>query len=315
MDVAVIVQGAPASPGLREVLLATCSAALKHRVCVAGAEDDVPSETGGSEATDVAPAMAIITWPDGDLRHVRVVLAQSGAPVERWLSHETRFADEDPVRERWRAVGLTIAALMGGADADRAASPESPAVPASIEQPTRESSDVGLRPDQRGRGWVGLAAVVGPGLDDGSVRAGAQISAGQSLGKLPIFLTASGGYAFRPEDAQHVSVQWLTVGAGAGFAWELPRIDLGLRARAELVFEQVKAKVASTPLSGGERWTPGVRGGVEGAWPSRGRFAIIAGLELWGLTGGTGIRLDHRMIGSSGWLSFAGVVGGQCSFP
>lgn len=314
MDVAVIVQGAPASPSLREVLLSACSAALKHRICVAGTEDSVHPE---AETTNVAPVLAIVTWPDGDLRHVRVVLAQRDAPAERWLSHDTRFADEDPLRERWRAVGLTIAALIGGADPGATAS-QSPWEAATMEQPPRDSPDDGWRAEEHARGWVGLAAIVGPGLDDGSVRAGAQIAAARSLGQLPIFLTASGGYAFRPEDAQHVSVRWLTLGAGGGVAWLLPRLDLRVRVRAELVFEQVKATIASTAptaLRGGERWTPGVRGGVEGVWPSGSRFAITAGVEVWGLAGGTGIRLDHRVVGSSGWLSYAGVVGGQCSFP
>ena len=296
MAAPVIVHGLPAPPELRGALLSACSDALKHRPCIAG---DEPQRVAEAPA-----ATAIIALPDGTDRHVRISLERLDVTPYRRSERDTHFAGEDPVIERWRTAGLVIAALMGESEI----SPERP-----VAADDRVSAAT-VRSD-RSLGFVAVAAQVGPGLDDGTVRIGA-IARGALTFRSPVaFVALSLGHTVRPSEPG-MSIAWTTFGAGVGARAVVAGADLGLRVRVEVLLEYLQANSTSgAALSGGgSRLLPGLSGGVDVVWPASSPLAVTAGFSMWWLSGGTAIRLDEQKIGSSRWLSYAGLLGGQWSF-
>src|SRR5690349_15916980 len=142
----VLVQGLPPAPAWRSAVLSACSDALKHRSCVPADEQD-PRDAA-------RPATATIAWPEGTDRHVRVTLERFDLPKVRHIDRDTRFAEEDPVVERWRTIGLVIAALMG----------ESETPSSGAETESSGWAGFSRAPASRPVAWVGLSGLAGPGL-------------------------------------------------------------------------------------------------------------------------------------------------------
>jgi hypothetical protein len=294
----VVVQGLPPVPALRTAVLAACSDALKRRSCVA-ADDQDQGESAPS-------ATALIAWPEGTDRHVRVTLERFDTAQGRRIDRDTRFADEDPIAERWRTIGLVIAALMGETEA--------PSDGAKSENQAWSRLSAG--PASPATAWLGISALAGPGLDDGSVRLGAAVHGAIGLRPSPFFLLATASYAVRPVDDRGLDVGWTTFAVGGGARALVPSVDFALRVRFELMLEYLRASSASggTVSGGGNRISPGIRGGGEISWPASGPLGLTLGFSLWSLPGGTAIQLDERKLGSSQWLSYAGLLGAEWSF-
>jgi hypothetical protein len=291
----IVVQGLPPAPELRTAVIAACSDALKHRSCTS------PEEHG----TDAPAAMVLVSWPDGTDRHVRVTLERFDLP-RRPINRDTRFAEEDPIVERWRTIGLVIAALVGESDGLRdGAERESPA-----------SSDALPGAPPRAAAWLGLSALAGPGLDDGSVRLGGVFQGAFAFRTFPFFVSASAGHALRPVDDAGLDVRWTTFAVGGGATALLTSVDVGLRFRFELMLESLMASGApgAVVAGGGRRLSPGIRGVGDIVWPASGTLGMTLGFSLWSLSGGTAIQLDRRKLGSSPWLSYAGSLGIAWSF-
>jgi hypothetical protein len=289
MTAPVVIQGLPPAVDLRSAVLAACSDALEPRGCVASDEQDV-----GAPAPST---LAVVMWQDGDVRRVSVALQRRDQSFRgaRGVRHrDIRFADADPLVERWRAVGLVIAALVGESDAS------------SIEPTT----------DDIPTAWLGVSALMGSGLDEGSFRAGVAAFGAKRLEPLPIFVSASASYAFRPVDAQGIHVRWMTVAAGGGAATTLPRVDLGVRVRLEILLDVMSADIDAPAVSagGGEQKRLGALAGIDAVWPAGGSIGVTAGFHGRMLTGGTAIYIDQHKVGSSAWLSYAGTLGMQWSF-
>ena len=295
MAAPVVIQGLPAAEDQRAAALSACSDALKHRRCAAS---DEPEAQAG-----MASAEAIIAWPDGDDRHVRVVLERFDMSPARRIKRDTRFAEGDPIIERWRTVGLVIAALVGESESSAGASEASEG--RSLVEPS-------ARAGERSAGWVGLSALAGPGLDDGSVRLGGALEGAIALRSLPVFFFTVLSHALRPVDEQNVDVRWTTVALGGGARTVVSNVDIGVRVHGAVLLEYLHAGSAVT--GAGSRLSPGLRGGVDVIWPASRPLGFTLGFALWSLPGGTAIQLDQRKLGSSEWLSYAGFLGGQWSF-
>ena len=82
----VIVQGAPTAPDLRDALLNACADAQGRRGCVVRDEKQ-------SEAPPLS-SLAIVTWLDGDLRGVRVVVRPPDGTGGSELERDLRFEDQ-----------------------------------------------------------------------------------------------------------------------------------------------------------------------------------------------------------------------------
>jgi hypothetical protein len=292
----VVVQGLPPAPDLRRVVLSACSEALKHRTCTSADEQD--------RAAPVPSATAFIAWPEGEGRHVRVTLERFDAATGRRVERDTRFGDADPVIERWRTIGLVIAALVGESDASR---------DAAVEMESRPSS---LRGRSLAASWLGLSGFAGPGLDDGSVRLGAAIHGAVGVRSSAVFFLGSAGHALRPVDDRSLDVGWTTFAFGAGARAHIPSADLELRVRVELLLEHLLASSVSRNAvsGGGGRWSPGLRCGGDVLWPASGPLGVTLGFSAWSLSGGTAIQLDQQKLSSSRWFSYAGLLGAEWSF-
>ncbi|MET0592144.1 MAG: hypothetical protein ABW133_05560, partial [Polyangiaceae bacterium] len=272
----VVVQGLPPAPDLRNAALSACSEALKFRSCVS--PDD--SDRNGS-----APiAKADVSWPDGEGRHARVIVERVGATENRRVDRDTRFSDRDPIVERWRTIGLVIAALVGESETTKESSDleERPSPPAFVPRPEP-------------RGWLGLSGFVGPGLDDGSVRLGLAIQGAIALSSM-FFLQGSASHAIRPEGERGIDVRWTTLTAGGGLRTEIPNADIALRARFELLVEYLRASSSSglAVSGGGSKISPGIRYGGEARWPARSAVGMTLGFSAWSLPGGTAIQINGQ---------------------
>jgi hypothetical protein len=292
----VVIQGLPPAPELRGVVLSACSDALKHRSCVASEDKD----QGAPSAT------ALIAWPDGTDRHVRVTLERFDVPRGRRIDRDTRFADEDPLVERWRTIGLVIAALVGESDAP---------LDGTAEGDDRSGSGW-ARAGAHPAAWLGLSALAGPGLDDGSVRLGGAVHGAVALRTSPIFFMASASYAVRSADDRQMDVRWTTFAVGGGARAVVSDADLALRVRFELMLEHFLARSGSGAAvsGGGSRTSPGIRGGGDLVWPASAALGMTLGFSMWSLPGGTAVQLDQRKLGSSQWLGYAGFLGAEWSF-
>lgn len=292
----VVVQGLPPAPDLRSAALSACSEALKYRSCVSA---DDPDRNGSGES-----ATATVTWSEGDARRARVSVKRLGGANGRPVDRETRFSERDPLVERWRTIGLVVAALVGESE-----SPESDA------EPEERRPLLAFTPRAESRAWIGLSALIGPGLDDGSVRVGPEVHGASALSSV-FFVQASASHALRPEGARGIDVRWTTLAAGGGIRTEIPKVDIALRARVELLFEYLHASsVSSAPVSGGGSKTSlGIRYGGDALWPARGPVGMTLGFSAWSLPGGTAIQINGQKLGSSQWFSYAGFLGAEWSF-
>jgi hypothetical protein len=253
------------------VLIDACSRSLPDRGCRLGREGGERTESSG----------VAIVRRRGELRYViELGLRQRGEP--RWVMRELSFKPDDPPAERWRTVGLVIGTLVGEADAAKPAEarkppgtpPAAPAKPAASLHPA-PSHDATL-PEPRV--WLGLDALGGPALDDGTWRFGGDVRAEYRPASSGLMASASGRYELRPRSESGVGVDWLSGSLGAGVAAEL-----GGRVSAEatlaVVIERIHADV-DEPGSGetdeGSRWVLGGRlevGAMVSPWPRFGLWA------------------------------------------
>jgi hypothetical protein len=94
--------------GAREVqiVLRACNAAVSGGECRSGNAEDTP-----------ARAFAVVRPSDESVLVVRIEVRLHWADEGSWLVREIEFSRRDPLRERWRSVGLAIATLVGEGEA------------------------------------------------------------------------------------------------------------------------------------------------------------------------------------------------------
>jgi hypothetical protein len=101
----VIDLGTPVAPVEAASVVAACNAAIVAGSC--SLED---------AASEPSQAVAIVRWSGSEQRRVRIEVGLREAERPAWSVREVTFAPRDPVRERWRTVGLVIATLAGELD-------------------------------------------------------------------------------------------------------------------------------------------------------------------------------------------------------
>jgi hypothetical protein len=101
----VIDLGTPVAPAEAASVVAACNAAIVAGSCSLEAA-----------ASEPAQAIAIVRWSGSEQRRVRIEVGLREADRPAWSVREVTFSPGDPVRERWRTVGLVIATLAGELD-------------------------------------------------------------------------------------------------------------------------------------------------------------------------------------------------------
>jgi hypothetical protein len=270
----VVVELPPDSvPHAAAILIEACTKSLPGRGC---------QLASGDQAAEPRSGFALVRR-----RGERTLVIELGVRRDqkvRWVLRELEFRADDPEEERFFATGLVIGTLVGQAESEseRAPAPSPPPVadrprrPAAIDQ-SREAQPA-VRP---WRAAIGVDAVGGPALDQGSWRFGAGLGADYRLGLSPAFVHLGVRYAARPTDANGLSMNWASAAAGAGVQWDLSR-PLKLESTAALVVERVGASATSAATGerdNGTRLAAGGRVGVGLLLVSAGFFGVFVGAD------------------------------------
>ena len=283
--IAVAVSGPAPSGEEREELLRACSEAIAGRCSLSGDGDDSGSPD----------ALAVITL-DAGVSRARVELGRTGSA---WKQRDLTFAEADSPKERWRALGLTLATLFGDPPTPE---PEARAVPASSETKSASSGAPAAEPHARttrkSSSFMRLAAGLStsPALTQGPLRWGVLVRA--SLGPFGgvIEPVLGAGYALRPGSSRDLDLRFVTLTAGVALPYapaDLFTLRLRLEAAGEWIFVS-----QSEPPDSGRRLVAGALLGVDASWPARSRVAGFVGADLWMLTGGTAIRAGDEKVAS-----------------
>jgi hypothetical protein len=285
-------------PGLpaeqRLALESACSQALGGRCVV-----------GGLHLAEAPDAVAVIAL-DAEVLHAQVEVGRRRNERRIWLARELTFEPEDALAERFRALGLTVATLVGDvqereeqeqkardqATADKAPAPPPPAAPAAVARETaveRREQPVGdLLP------LASIGVLAGPGLEEGWVRSGGFVRSSLRVGTFFLWPTLWFSYALRPADSDGLSATWFTTSAGVVTAAEWGRLDLSTRFRLEGAVERFAVEQTLAPVDSGSRWVPGIRAGADAAWPASGALAAVLGADLWVFQSGTRLIVAGR---------------------
>lgn len=273
------------------VMVMACSQALPEGACA------LASATPESAQPD---AVALVLWQGDRFLEVTVRVGRHGS---QWLARRLTFAEGDSLTDRFTAVGLTVATLVGegkpsgkrgaaaSAAAPHAASPVAPQQP-----PARTPTS-----DRRWQLSFDLAGLLSSGWQGGEWQRGAWAAARLGLGQSPFVAEASGSYAVSngPDLAGIGSLhsQWFSAGIGLGAETTLPILNLRTSALLELLIRRVTADVQGS--HGGDTELP-VRVRALGAWPARSPVAVLLGgalrLPLGRSDGGEGVRARQPLL-------------------
>ncbi len=283
------------------VMVAACTQAVADGEC----------QTAVSDPAD-ARAIAMVSW-DPARTSVRIELGVKSGGSTRWVSRRLDFRDGDPEIERWRSVGLVVGTLVGEAEqeVERTRVAESPKPGPTPSPPAARTIDVSptVPPPARPslpptRLWLGVEAVVGPALDDGSWRTGAGVLALYDFPRAPVLGVGALRYVARPADDRDVAARWFGLSFGLGLH-HAPLPQLRLEVRGEALVERMDASVGGRRRDDAGRWYPGGRlvlgaGARVGDWVT----FVFAG-EFTGLSQGTVITLEDEVVGRAPPLTWA----------
>lgn len=288
--VAVEISTSGAEAGYAAALVAACTRAVPRGSCALA--DAAPGSRN-------AKAIAIVSWRGSQQTDVRVqVGVRRATGGTAWLARDMHFSDADAPIERWRAVGLTIATLVGELPPPPAEvqAPPAPAPgPRTVPVPRRTDQ----LPEEPGpeRWWLEAGGLVGPGLDTGSWRGGAWIAGARRFARTPFFVHAFASYAARPADVRGMSASFVDVAAGPGAFVVLPSAELTLDGRIALGLERVHASArAGGAEESGSRVVPALRLGGNVAWP-RGYVSVVVGGDMWVNESATDVRVEGERRG------------------
>jgi hypothetical protein len=298
--IAIVISGPSPSDEERDELLRACSEAIAGRCTLSN---------DGEKSRGSPDALAVITH-DSNASRARAELGRTGSA---WKKRDLTFADADSPKERWRALGLTLATLFGGPA-------QTPPVRAAEQQkkpprsaprddaPAAAPSGDGFR---AARGFIRLGAAIStsPALERGPLRWGAVIRG--SVGPLldVVEPTVAVGYGFRPGSSRGLDVRFLSASAGLSFPYA-PAGVFTLRLRLEAAGEWISVS-QTEPADSGDRLVAGTLFGLDAAWPARSRFAAFIGGELWMFTGATAIHAGEEKVASvpsRRWATTAGIL-------
>jgi hypothetical protein len=289
--VAVQIAPGPVAPALEDQLLRACSAGLARAVCVSS-RDTVAEPPRG---------IAVVSWVSAEHVSIEVGLGRDGAPL--WVSRELDFVAADPARERWRAVGFTIALL---ADDPRFWPRPEPAVSSPAPEPRDDGALIDESPaaaDHDGAWLVELRGLGGSGVVAGALRWGGELRLSLPLSR-SFFATASVDAALARDG--ELDVRWFDASLGAGLYAPAWFANVDARLRVELRGENVAVTVRRDALT--ERhatWVPGVSLGGDLLWPLAESWLLSARADAFWLDGSTAVVSANQRLGT---IAGAGVV-------
>lgn len=240
-----------------------CNQALGEERCAASAEGDA----GDWQAT--------ITWSDAERRFAHVRLVRLGVEESVLVTRDVEFGADDPLEQRFRAVGLIVAAYVVATGRSDAAAAPPPAPQLPDELPHRAEDDVTRRVEVHSAGWgVDGAALIGTTFEGRSLSQGVALKPWWRPLNLPLFLL--GQMRWRTSN-DVLRADWLSGSLGAGVRVAPAAWPLGLELRVEGVTEYVALRAEETSTGRTDRadlWRFGARGGAD---------VVVSFAEDWGL--------------------------------
>jgi hypothetical protein len=304
------------SAALEPTMVEACTNAIAEGRCA------LASQTSDADQAE-ARAVAIVSWADGEQRTARIEVGLRRADRGQWLARTIEFRPQDAQPERWRAVGLVIATLVGDAIHAEAAPVPPPAPAPSPAPPPPPPPPIRAAPEPvtHDRAWVDAGALIGPGLDTGAPRFGAGIRAAWAPLRPPLFVTVAAAYAGSARaSTTGVGASWTTLAAGVGPVVSAAGNALRFDARFEAVAERFDASVVAPDTGAtddGSLWRGGARVGLEGAWMPGRLVGVVAGAEGSLLDRSTTVRLHGVPVGQAAphGLEFAGFLSVRAVLP
>lgn len=285
--IAVEMPAATVAPDRAEALLRACSIAA------------APDRCQALDSTSEAPvAYAVVTW-QGELA-VRIEIGRPGDAD--WLERRLTFEPEDPLPERWQAVGFAIGTLFGAARQEAKQPPAKPAPPAPAASPaTRPAAPARKRPPPppaHHTVQLGVLGRAGTGTESSArFGAGLILSARHAAGP---FASADANFDLADvgiaNPAAQLSVRFVSVGISVGTVLPLSRrLHLDLSAGPIIEYQwlwtDVSSAVASRPLGG-------VRAQVALAHRLGQRVWLGVGAQMGSRLGDSSITIDGARVES-----------------
>jgi hypothetical protein len=262
----------------------------------AATADGLPSEASVrivDRASTTADVVAEVQWADGDRRHARLVVrTKDGRSTERILD----FAAGDPPRERGRAIGFAVAAMIpedlrvpdATADATPARRLPEPVVPAPPPTavpdapPAKEPDRARLQPSRRSSLWLEASAQGGVGVGGSATGLGGALAARVPFAHVALRIGGAirGGHV---DEANAASTLFRADGGVSFFTVVLhPDITVGARAGLLVLHHSLARIEPSGTRTAGTHTLLGAEALAEGSFAFSPRIAALlaAGAEV-----------------------------------
>lgn len=251
----VVVAVQPADDRASFAIIDACNRALGQSRCVLTAELE-PDQAQPADAPTITRVRVALSGPDVE----RAAIAfEAGAALSP--SRILEFESSDPLEERYRAIGLVIAARLFEDDARRAERP--PRAPART-PPSPTVKRFGLE----------TALFIGQGLDNGAARWGLRTRAlARPLRAIPVSVLLGVRLGVSSSDEDQLRMRWTTLSAGlqgsVPIAGELLFFELHAEAALQFVHASMRDRATGReddasadqprygPIAGAQlAWTP-----------------------------------------------------------
>lgn len=283
----------PAQPPDVQQLLDACNAGAGVGACV-------PSE---DPSADGARYLAYVSWLDEARQHALVEVGPPEAVRGSFEFRRLKFSDGDQPSERWEAIGLTVATLVGAEEPESLDAPVGPSgAPPSAGAPP---PPVALEPPEV-RPWrAGVSAQAGSGFRTG-LAVGLGVSLAYELPGLPLFPVAVG--AWRTATEQGVTGDWWEAGVGLGAQAGFGPVRVAL---SGLVVGQLLDASATDEgaTDSGSSTTSGVLGSLSCAWPQRGPLGVTLGAHVLQLARATEVSSGGSVVVETSRTNFGASLG------
>jgi hypothetical protein len=227
-------------------------------------------------------AIAIVAWQGSDWQTASVRVRHRD---RAWTTRNLSFSEQDPLEDRWTAVGFTIATLVDELSAAPRSSADvsaalrlAPASPiASARRRDEHRRESGKSDAPRLKLAIAVGALTGTGWEGGDWQRGGVSMFRVARSDLPFVAIARASYALSqgPELLGiDLRTRWYTLSLGLGVQTAVDALNARLIAAVELAGRQATA-AGSERIGSDAQMRAELR--VQLGWPLRGTFGVVVG--------------------------------------